>query len=76
MRRSPLYAELVAKMRSAPPDVLVDDLKRFVDTFGDHDSDCPAADTLLYGSEELDVCVCGFARRFDLFDEFLRRLGD
>lgn len=75
LRQSPLYAELLANMRTASPEAFVDDLKRFVDTFGDHDSDCPVADTLLNGREEVDACVCGFARRFDLYDEVLIRLG-
>lgn len=76
LRQSRLYAELVGRMRIATPEALVEDLRRFVDTFGDHDSDCPAADTLVYGPKELDTCLCGYARRFDLFDEILRRLGD
>ena len=60
-------------MRSGTDAQLVADLTRFIDSFGDHDDDCPGYDAV--GREaELAACACGFARRYDLFDEVLRRL--
>jgi hypothetical protein len=74
MRDSPLYAELLQRMRSGTDDDLVADMTRFIDSFADHDDDCPG-----YGvvgrDAELATCACGFARRHDLLDELRRRLA-
>jgi hypothetical protein len=74
MRDSPLYADLVAKMKGATDEEFIADLTRFVDSFADHDDDCPAFN--VYGREdELAACTCGFARRHDLLAEVRRRLA-
>ena len=74
MKDSPLYAELLARTQTATDDELLADLARFVDSFGDHDDECPG-----YGAvgrhAELAACRCGFARRYDLLDELRRRLA-
>ncbi|MEO8638963.1 MAG: hypothetical protein ABI458_03495 [Chloroflexota bacterium] len=74
MKDSPLYAQLLRQMRVASNEEFVADLTRFVDSFADHDDDCPG-----YGArgreEELAACSCGFARRHDLLDEVQRRLA-
>ena len=74
MKDSALYAELLTRMQTATDDELLADLIRFVDSFGDHDEDCPG-----YGAvgrdAELAACACGFARRYDLFAELRNRLA-
>jgi hypothetical protein len=72
MRDNPLYHRLRQQMRAGTNEDLVADLKRFVESFGDHDPDCPVSDNL---RDELDTCTCGYARRFDFYDELLRRLS-
>jgi len=74
MKDSPLYAELLRTMRSATDEAFVADLARFVDSFADHDDDCPAY-SARGRDEELAACSCGFARRHDLLDELRRRLA-
>jgi hypothetical protein len=71
VRDSPLYHDLLRQMRAASSDGLLADLERFVDSFGDHDPDCPVTDT---GRDEVNSCTCGFARRFDFYEELRRRL--
>lgn len=74
MKDSALYAELLARMQTATDGELLADVTRFVDSFADHDDDCPG-----YGAvgrdAELAACTCGFARRYDLIDELRRRLA-
>lgn len=74
MRDNPLYHELRSQMAAATPLELVADLARFIDSFGDHDPDCPGFDAR--GREaELEHCVCGFVRRWDFIDQLERRLA-
>ena len=74
MKDSQLYAELLRTMKMATDEEFLADLTRFVDSFADHDDECPALN--VYGREqELAACACGFARRHDLFDEVRIRLG-
>jgi len=75
MKESPLYAQLLQQMKGATDDELVADLTRFVDSFADHDDDCPAY-SVYERADELAACTCGFARRHDLLDEVRRRLGE
>jgi hypothetical protein len=73
MQDDPLYAQLTEQMRTGTDEQLVADLTRFVDSFADHDDDCPGYGAV--GREaELAACACGFARRYDLLDEVRRRL--
>jgi hypothetical protein len=73
MKDSPLYTELLQQMRTGTDEEFVADLTRFVDSFADHDDDCPGYSVV--GREaELAACSCGFARRHDLLDELQRRL--
>ena len=74
MKESPQYAELVRQMKAATDDELVADLTRFVDSFADHDDDCPGY-SLYERTAELTACSCGFARRHDLLDELRSRLA-
>jgi hypothetical protein len=75
MKDSPLYAQLRREMESGTNAELLADLNRFLDSFGDHDQDCPG-----FGARgraaEMDTCSCGFARRYDFVDELERRLSD
>lgn len=74
MKDNPLYADLMEKMKGATDEEFVADLTRFVDSFGDHDDDCPGYNA--FGRDaELAACTCGFARRLDLLDEVRRRLA-
>jgi hypothetical protein len=53
----PLYHELVAKMNSYSDADFGADLERFIDTFADHDPDCPVVEG---GSRrEIESCTCG-----------------
>ena len=73
MKDSPLYAELLRAMKSGTDEDLLADLRRFIDSFGDHDDECLGYD--VYGREaELAACSCGFVRRHDLVDEVRLRL--
>ena len=73
MRDSPQYAELIAEMKAATDDGLLADLTRFIESFGDHDDECPGYN--VHGRKaELAACTCGFVRRHDLLDEVRRRL--
>ena len=74
MKDSPLYAHLVQQMKSATDSEFLADLTRFVDSFADHDDDCPGYSVYERG-QELAACTCGFARRHDFLDELRRRLG-
>lgn len=74
MKDSPLYAELNRQMKAATDAEFLADLIRFVDSFADHDDDCPGYD-VYERAAELAVCSCGFARRHDLLDELRQRLG-
>ncbi len=74
MKDSPRYSELIREMRAATDDGLLADLTRFIESFGDHDDECPGYS--VYGREpELAACTCGFVRRHDLLDEVRRRLA-
>jgi hypothetical protein len=74
MKDSEKYAELLRTMKTATDEEFLADLTRFVDSFADHDDDCPAYN--VYGREaELEACTCGFARRHDLLDEVRLRLA-
>jgi len=74
MKDSPLYAELLAQRRDASDEELMADLRRFIDSFADHDDDCPGYGVYERGAE-LAACSCGFARRHDLLDEVRTRLA-
>jgi hypothetical protein len=74
MKESALYAELLARMQTATDEELLADLTRFVDSFGDHDDDCPGFGAVGRDAE-LDACACGFARRYDLLAELRDRLA-
>jgi hypothetical protein len=74
VKDNPEYAQLIREMTAATDDGLLADLTRFIESFGDHDDDCPGYS--VYGREaELATCTCGFVRRHDLIDEVRRRLG-
>jgi len=73
VKDNPVYAQLLQQMRTGTDAELLADLTRFVDSFADHDEDCPG-----YGAigrdTELASCTCGFARRYDLIEELRLRL--
>ena len=74
MKDSAQYAELIREMKAATDEEFVADLTRFVESFADHDDDCPGYS--VYGREdELAACTCGFARRHDLLNEARLRLA-
>jgi hypothetical protein len=74
VKDSPQYAELLRQMETSGDDDLLDDLKRFLESFADHDDDCPGYN--VFGrDDELAACTCGFARRHDFMDQLHRRLG-
>ena len=73
MKDSPLYAQLRREMENGTNAALLADLGRFLDSFGDHDQDCPCFDARGRGAE-LETCTCGFARRYDLLDELEKPL--
>jgi hypothetical protein len=74
VREDPVYEKLVRQMREGTDEELLADLRRFIESFGDHDDECPAFSVV--GREaELSACACGFARRHDLLDELRRRLA-
>jgi hypothetical protein len=74
VKDNPVYTQLLEQMRTGTDAELLADLTRFVDSFADHDDDCPG-----YGAvgrdAELASCTCGFARRYDLLDEVRLRLA-
>jgi hypothetical protein len=61
-------------MRTGTNDDLLADLTRFIDSFADHDDDCPGY-SAVGRDAELSTCTCGFARRHDLLAELMLRLG-
>jgi hypothetical protein len=61
-------------MQTATDDELLADLARFLDSFADHDPDCPGFDAA-GRDDELATCTCGFARRYDFLDQLKRRFG-
>jgi hypothetical protein len=74
VKDNPVYAQLMEQIRTGTDAELLADLVRFVDSFADHDDDCPGY--AVVGREaELAVCSCGFARRHDLLDEVRLRLA-
>ncbi|MEX1073239.1 MAG: hypothetical protein WED86_06040 [Chloroflexota bacterium] len=73
MKEMPEYAAPVRQMKAATDEEFVADLTRFVDSFADHDDDCPGY-SMYERVAELAACRCGFARRHDLFDELEQRL--
>jgi hypothetical protein len=74
VKDNPVYAQLLEQMRTGTDAELLADLRRFVDSFADHDEDCPGYGAV--GREaELAACSCGFARRYDLLDEVRLRLA-
>ena len=74
MKDSPQYRELLQAMKSGTDEALIEDLRRFIESFGDHDPDCPGFD--VDGRDaELAACTCGYARRHDLLDEVRSRLA-
>lgn len=74
MKDSPLYEQLPREMKAATNEELVADLNRFVDSFADHDDNCPGYN-VVGRDAELAACTCGFARRHDLLDEVRLRLS-
>jgi hypothetical protein len=73
VKDNPVYAQLLQQMRTGTDTQLLADLTRFLDSFADHDDDCPGY--AVVGREaELAACTCGFARRYDLLDEVRLRL--
>jgi hypothetical protein len=73
MKDSRQYSELLRTMKTATDEEFLADLTRFVDSFADHDDDCPGY-SVVGRDAELAACTCGFARRHDLLDEVRRRL--
>ena len=47
-----------------PSHPLVDDIRRFVLSFGEHDADCPSIDATAW-EQQTALCVCGFAPRLN-----------
>ena len=74
MKDNPVYAQLTEQMRTGDDEQLLADLTRFIDSFGDHDDECPGS-SAVGRDAELAVCACGFARRYDLLDELRSRLA-
>ena len=74
VKDNPEYAQLTHQMRTGTDEELVADLTRFIDSFADHDDDCPGYHAVGRVAE-LAACTCGFARRHDLIDEVRRRLA-
>jgi len=73
VKDNPEYARLTHQMKTGTDVELVADLTRFIESFGDHDDECPGYN--VHGREaELATCTCGFARRHDLLDEVRLRL--
>ena len=74
MKDSQQYAALLRAMRAGTDEDLLADLTRFIDSFADHDDECPGYHAV--GRDvELSACTCGFARRHDLLAELRLRLG-
>ena len=73
MKDDPVYVQLLRQMRTGTDAELIADLTRFVDSFADHDQDCPGYDAVGRDAE-LASCRCGFARRYDLIEELRLRL--
>lgn len=74
MKDTKLYVELLEKMKAATDGEFLADLTRFMDSFADHDDDCPGF-SVVGRDAELAACTCGFARRHDLLDEVRHRLA-
>jgi hypothetical protein len=74
VKDNPEYARLTQQMRTGTDEEFVADLTRFVDSFADHDDDCPGYNVYARDAE-LAACRCGFARRHDLLAEVRLRLG-
>jgi len=73
VRNSPLYAELLHQMKTSSDDAFIADLQRFLESFADHDDDCPGY-SVVGPDAELAACTCGFARRHDFIDQLRLRL--
>lgn len=50
--------------RDVAPDPFVAELRRFILTYAEHDSDCPGIEANAW-EEQRRVCVCGLAPRLD-----------
>jgi hypothetical protein len=74
MKDSQQYAALLQTMRTGTDEDLLGDLTRFIDSFADHDDDCPGY-SAVGRDAELSACTCGFARRHDLLEEVRLRLS-
>ena len=56
-------------------DPFVDELRRFILTYAEHDPDCPGIDANAW-EEQRRVCLCGLAPRLDeLMDQLQKRLA-
>lgn len=74
VKDNPTYLQLLQQMRQGSNEDFIADLTRFVDSFADHDDDCPGY-SVAGRDAELAACVCGFARRYDILDEVRLRLA-
>jgi hypothetical protein len=64
MRNSPEYAQEVTALPGMSHAELLARIQNFMESYGDHDEDCPLIDSRLYGRDaELDPCVCGYVIR-------------
>jgi hypothetical protein len=76
MRNSLEYARELAALPELSHAELVARVRTFMESYGDHDEDCPLIDSSLYGRDaELGQCVCGYCFRWELLAELERRLG-
>ena len=62
-RRAPHFHVMNAE-NPVDIDPLVVELRRFVLTYAEHDSDCPGIDANAW-TDQKKVCVCGLALRLD-----------
>ena len=75
MKDSPIYRQELAALPGMSHSDLVARIQKFIESYGDHDEDCPLIDSSLYGRDaELDPCACGYVFRWELLAELERRL--
>lgn len=75
MKNNPVYLQELAALPGMSHADFVARIQKFIESYGDHDEDCPLIDSSLYGREaELDQCACGYVFRWELFAELERRL--
>ncbi len=75
MKNDPVYREELAKLPGLSHADFVARAQRFIESYGDHDEDCPVLESSLYGRDaELEPCACGYVFRWELLAELERRL--